>query len=48
MESQGLTYNVDLVLCIDSTGSMSPIIDRVKTGAFSLERDFRSAMAEKD
>lgn len=48
MSSQGLTYNVDLVLCIDATGSMSPIIERVKANALSLEADFRSAMIAKD
>lgn len=48
MSSQGLTYNVDLVLCIDGTGSMSNIIERVKQGALKLEGDFQEAMREKD
>ena len=31
---QGIKYNVDIVLCIDATGSMSGIIEKVKTNAF--------------
>ena len=27
--SQGLDYNVDIVMCIDATGSMGPIINDV-------------------
>lgn len=47
-DGQGLAYHVDLALCIDATGSMSSIIDRVKSGALTLEADFREAMREKD
>jgi hypothetical protein len=44
---QGITYTVDLVLCIDQTGSMSPIIDRVKASALSFSSDLREALAAK-
>ena len=42
---QGLTYSVDLVLVIDATGSMSPIIDDVKTSALSFYDDLQKHMA---
>lgn len=42
--AQGITYDVDLVLCIDVTGSMGPIIERVKTNALSLSDDLRAAL----
>jgi len=35
-DSQSATYNVDMVLCIDATQSMSSIIDRVKTDALNF------------
>jgi hypothetical protein len=38
-DGQGLTYSVDLVLVIDATGSMSPIIDSVKSSAISFRDD---------
>ena len=41
---QGLTYSVDLVLVIDATGSMSPIIDDVKTSALSFYDDLQKHM----
>ncbi len=28
--AQGLTYNVDIVMCIDCTGSMGDLLDTVK------------------
>ena len=33
MAGQGLTYAVDLVICIDATGSMGPVIKEVKESA---------------
>lgn len=42
---QGLTYSVDLVLVIDATGSMSPIIDDVKKSALSFYDDLQAHMA---
>lgn len=45
--SQGLRYAVDIVLCIDSTGSMGPIIEAVKTGALRFHDDLAAVMSEK-
>lgn len=45
---QGLTYAVDLVLVIDLTASMTPILEEVKTRALTFHEDIRSALAEKD
>ena len=39
-------YNVDIVMCIDATGSMSPIIEKVKANALSFNRHFVEAMEE--
>jgi len=44
MAGQGLTYSVDLVLVIDATGSMSPIIDDVKKSALSFYDDLQKHM----
>jgi hypothetical protein len=40
-------YPVDLVLCIDATGSMTPIIDQVKRSAQSFHDDLRREMDAK-
>ena len=45
--SQGLDYNVDIVMCIDATGSMSPIIDDVKSNALSFYQKFVDEMDAK-
>lgn len=45
---QGMTYAVDLVLVIDLTGSMGPILEQVKSNALGLHDDIRAALAEKD
>lgn len=37
-------YNIDIVMCIDSTGSMDPILDNVKRTARSFESLFKDAM----
>ena len=47
MTTQGISYAVDLVLCIDETGSMRPIIDRVKKSALSFSDDVRAVLAVK-
>jgi hypothetical protein len=44
----GLTYSVDIVLCIDATASMGPVIENVKSKALQLPDDLVNAMAEKD
>ncbi|MBI3174518.1 MAG: VWA domain-containing protein [Chloroflexi bacterium] len=46
--TQGLKYTVDIVLCIDSTGSMGSIIGRVKSSALKFYEDVSEKMAEKD
>lgn len=42
-----MTYNVDLVFCIDATGSMSGVIDMVKQNAINFYSDVSKAMDEK-
>jgi hypothetical protein len=45
---QGLKYTVDIVMCIDSTGSMAPIMDTVKDKALKFYPDLSAALASKD
>jgi hypothetical protein len=45
---QGLTYGVDIALCIDATGSMQHVIEDVKARALRFPDDLLAAMAEKD
>lgn len=48
MEKIGsMPYNVDLVFCIDATGSMTPLIEMVKKNAINFQNDLASAMAEE-
>lgn len=42
-----LTYNVDMVFCIDCTGSMDNIIEIVKNNALNFYEDVTRAMEEK-
>ena len=42
-----LTYNVDMVFCIDCTGSMDNIIDIVKNNALNFYQDVTQAMEVK-
>ncbi len=44
---KGLNYSVDLALCIDATGSMSPILELVKGNALRFHDDVTRAMADK-
>ena len=46
--SQGLKYNVDLVFCIDTTGSMHGILDTVKKNALKFYPDLQNALEEKN
>ena len=46
MNLQEQTYAADIVLCIDATGSMSPIIDKVKESAINFYKQFEAGMAE--
>lgn len=45
--SQGMKYAVDIAFCIDSTGSMSPIIETVKQAALRFHDDLTAVMNEK-
>ena len=42
-----MAYEVDLVFCIDATGSMDPILDTVKRNALNFYQDFKNAMDGK-
>lgn len=42
-----MTYNVDMVFCIDCTGSMDNIIDIVKNNALNFYQDLTRVMEEK-
>jgi hypothetical protein len=44
---RGLTYAVDIVFCIDVTGSMTPIIDQVKANALGFYDDVQTNLTEK-
>ena len=39
-------YNIDIVMCIDGTGSMSPIIDEVKKNALNFYPNLEGAMTD--
>lgn len=41
-------YDVDIVMCIDATGSMGPLINMVKDNALSFYTDLTTKLAEKD
>lgn len=47
MADQGLSYAVDLVFCIDVSGSMRPILDQVKTNALSFYEDVQKNLTAK-
>ena len=44
---QGPKYAVDLVICIDATGSMSGIIENTKASALNFHQRLEAKMAEK-
>ena len=44
---RGLSYAVDIVFCIDVTGSMTPIIDAVKANALGFYDDVQANLVEK-
>ena len=48
MSNQGLKYNVDIVFCIDVTGSMHGILETVKTNALRFYPDLQKSLDEKD
>jgi hypothetical protein len=45
---RGLTYAVDIVFCVDVTGSMTPILDQVKANALRFYSDVQSSLTAKD
>ncbi len=45
--ARGLSYAVDIVFCIDVTGSMTPIIDAVKTNALRFYDDVQTNLTAK-
>ena len=47
MEKYQLTYHVDMVFCIDATGSMRHVLDFVKHNALNLYQDIAGAMEKK-
>lgn len=48
MATQGLNYNVDIVMCIDCTGSMGGLLDNVKKNALKFYPDLKESCAKKD
>lgn len=42
-----LKYNVDIVMCIDATGSMNGILDTVKSNALNFYKDLIDRMQKK-
>jgi hypothetical protein len=44
---RGLSYAVDIVFCVDVTGSMTPILDQVKANALRFYSDVQSNLSEK-
>jgi len=46
-QGQGLSYAVDLVFCVDVTGSMRPILDQVKKNALSFYDDVQKNLTAK-
>ena len=47
MDGYKLTYNVDMVICIDANGSMRHVLDFVKQNALNLYRDVVAEMDKK-
>lgn len=44
---RGMSYAVDIVFCIDVSGSMTPIIDKVKANALRFYNDVQSNLTDK-
>ena len=42
-----LEYCVDIVFCIDTTGSMGPLLDKVKKHALNFYHDLKNEMMQK-
>lgn len=48
MDNYSLKYNVDIVFCIDVTGSMTPVLNTIKKNALNLYGDLKRAMENMD
>jgi len=46
--NESFAYAVDIVMCIDVTGSMHPVIDAVKENAIRFQSDIERRLADKD
>ena len=46
-QATGLTYSVDLALCVDATGTMSPVIELVKGNALRFVDDVAQTLSAK-
>ena len=46
--SQGLRYHVDIVFCVDVTGSMTPVLDLVKEKVRKFPRDLKDRFDKQD
>jgi hypothetical protein len=47
-ENIGFDYPIDFVFCIDATGSMGPLIEKVKNHALKFHEDLEKKMAERN
>ena len=43
-----MNYNIDIVMCIDATGSMSPVIELVKSSASGFHDRLTTALDAKE
>lgn len=43
-----INYNIDIVMCIDATGSMNPVIELVKSSASGFHERLSTALNEKE
>ena len=48
VNTESLSYHVDIVMCIDATASMTPVIEEVKLNAKSFYEKFIVAMEAKE
>lgn len=47
MENKTINYAVDLVMCIDCTGSMDGILDNVKRNAMTFANDLKTSLSKQ-
>lgn len=48
MSNDRFSYNIDIVFCIDVTGSMSPVLDVVKSNALKFPDDLNRTLQSKE